>query len=78
MAKKQKDIFKRTMKVASITHTDILRAEGDDTHNEKATLTDGSGDKITVTLTKVPPGLAKGSTVEIVLRTSQSKLEDHT
>ena len=56
---KVKQVFKRTMKVASVTHTDILRAEGDDTHNthnEKATLTDGSGDKVTVTLTKVPPG----------------------
>lgn len=74
---KAKQVFNRTMKVSSVTHTDILRAEGDDTHNEKATLTDGSGDKVTITLTKVPPGLTKGSTVAISITTAQSKLEDH-
>lgn len=77
MTAKAKEVFKRTMKVSQVNHTDILRAEGNDTHNEKATLTDGSGDKITITLEKMPPGLSKGSTVEILIKTSQTKIEDH-
>lgn len=74
---KVKEIFKKTMKVSQVNRTDIKRDEGDDTHNEKATFTDGSGDKATLTLNKLPTGLAEGSTVEIVIRTSQTKIEDH-
>ncbi len=65
------------MKVAQTVDKYIKRDEGDDTHNEKATFTDGSGDKATLTLSSLPPGIAKGAGVEIIIRTNQSTIEDH-
>lgn len=70
-------LFSRTMKISRVEEKKIKREEGDDTYVEKATFTDGSGDKATLSMGSLPSGVVKGVEVEIRLVTSQSKLEDH-
>ncbi len=76
MAKKPKVLFNRTMKVTRLEEKDVHKDE-DNTHTEKATFTDGSGDKIALTMSKMPTGIVEGATIEINLLTSQTTLDEH-
>ena len=72
-----KVVLRREMEVSRVEEKTIHRADGEDSYKEKATFTDGTGDKVDITMGDLPKGITQGAKLTIQIVSNQSRIEDH-
>ena len=74
---KVKELFKKEMKCYRVEEKDTRKADADEDHWEKASFTNDFGDKATLKMTSLPPGVSEGQKLTLIFTNEQTKLEDH-
>jgi hypothetical protein len=74
---KPKDVLKRDFEIRRVIHKQVDRADGETTHTETAELVTDDGDKVKITMSKLPSGFERGQNVTVTVSSLQTKLEDH-